>query len=120
VVRGGSRQVEDDSRMKSGERFVETEKLADAGGRDEALASKQKLRTELSRMIADLNEVRMRLDAVVRKFGEQPMDPYIGQGPDAERAQSEVSDRVEELRVELAKQLDRIRQKLVSRMPEEF
>jgi hypothetical protein len=116
-------QVEDDSRVKSGERrgdqSVATEELAASAGKDDAIATKTELRTELSRMIADLNEVRMRLDAVVRKFAEPPSDPYVDQGSDGERGRAEVSERVEELRVELARQLDRIRQKLVSRMPED-
>lgn len=68
----------------------------------------EKVRGELSSMISDLNEVRMRLDSVVRRLGQTDGD---GDLEGAERA------RLEQLRVQLSGTLDRIREKLVTRMP---
>jgi len=69
----------------------------------------QRVRNELSCMISDLNEVRMRLDAVIRRLasecGETPID-------------AQTRENAEDLRVQLAGQLDRIRQKLLARMPD--
>ena len=65
---------------------------------------------ELARMISELNEDRMRLDAVVRKLADSTRTA-LGEG--------ESVDHVEGLRISLATQLDRIRQKLVSRIPEQ-
>lgn len=61
---------------------------------------------EISRMIAELNEVRMRLDSVVRKIGDREGADILGDG------QGESVDR---LRLKLVDQLDRIREKLVAR-----
>ena len=63
---------------------------------------------EISRMISDLNEVRMRLDSVVRKLA----DSQRGDGKDAGSAET-----VEAVRVALASQLDKIREKLVASIP---
>jgi hypothetical protein len=72
-------------------------------------SERERMAMELSRMISELNEVRMRLDSVVRKLAE------------SSRADSDAEDGVEtleRLRLALAAQLDRIRYKLVARMPE--
>jgi hypothetical protein len=77
--------------------------------RAEEVAEKERMTMELSRMISELNEVRMRLDSVVRKIAE------------TSRAESDSEDgfeTLERLRMALASQLDRIRYKLVARMPE--
>lgn len=72
-------------------------------------SDQERLAMELSRMISELNEVRMRLDAVVRKIAETARN-------DAEPAES--VETLERLRLALASQLDRIRYKLVARMPQ--
>lgn len=65
---------------------------------------------ELSRMLSELNEVRMRLDAVVRKLAAST---WVS----AETRDS-LGD-IEALRLRLNSQLDRLRYKLVSQMPEQ-
>ena len=77
-------------------------------GKDEA---DEQARVEISRMISELNEVRMRLDAVIRKLA-------CGEENSARR--SPAFENAETLRVQLAGQLDRIRQKLLARMPGEL
>jgi len=61
---------------------------------------------EISRMIAELNEVRMRLDSVVRKIGDTGGADILS---DAH------GESVGTLRLRLVHQLDRIREKLVAR-----
>jgi hypothetical protein len=73
------------------------------------LPEKERIAMELSRMISELNEVRMRLDAVVRKLAETTRQ----ESPDDDTVET-----LERLRLTLASQLDRIRNKLVARMPE--
>lgn len=73
------------------------------------LPENERIAMELSRMISELNEVRMRLDAVVRKLAETTRQ----ESPDDDTVET-----LERLRLTLASQLDRIRNKLVARMPE--
>ena len=73
------------------------------------LSEKERVAMELSRMISELNEVRMRLDSVVRKLAETTRE---------ESQDDDTVEMLERLRLTLASQLDRIRQKLVARMPE--
>jgi hypothetical protein len=75
----------------------------------EDFTENERVTMELSRMIAELNEVRMRLDSVVRKLAETTRQ----EAPDDDTVEV-----LERLRLTLASQLDRIRQKLVARMPE--
>jgi len=82
--------------------------MLDSGSEREIL-EKERVAMELSRMIAELNEVRMRLDSVVRKLAETTRQ---------ESADEDTVETLERLRLTLASQLDRIRQKLVARMPE--
>jgi hypothetical protein len=79
------------------------------GGNERELFEQERVTMELSRMIAELNEVRMRLDSVVRKLAETTR---------RESADDDTVETLERLRLTLASQLDRIRQKLVARMPE--
>ena len=65
---------------------------------------------ELSRMIAELNEVRMRLDAIVRKLAQSAVELPTS---------AETVDDVERLRMRLVAKLDRIRDQLVTRLGEE-
>ena len=65
---------------------------------------------DLSRMISELNEVRMRLDAIVRKLATSALDV------DGSR---ETVDDVERLRMRLLGKLDRVREQLVTRLSEE-
>jgi hypothetical protein len=65
---------------------------------------------ELSRMIAELNEVRMRLDAIVRKLAQSAVEMPTS---------SETVDDVERQRMRLVGKLDRIRDQLVTRLGEE-
>ena len=79
------------------------------GLRTSEVSERERVAMELSRMISELNEVRMRLDAVVRKLADTTR----------EETSDDVSvEMLERLRLTLASQLDRIRQKLVSRIPE--
>ena len=73
--------------------------------------SDEDLRTEVSIMLSDLNEVGMRLDAVVRRLGAD------GPGVGADDPGEELA-RMQVLRVRLSSQLDRIREKLLARMPD--
>jgi hypothetical protein len=66
--------------------------------------------SELSRMISDLNEVRMRLDAIVRKLADSAVD--VPECP-------ETIAEVEQLRLRLLGKLDRVRESLVLRLSEE-
>jgi hypothetical protein len=75
----------------------------------EDFTENERVTMELARMIAELNEVRMRLDSVVRKLAETTRQ----ESPD-----NDTVEMLERLRLTLASQLDRIRQKLVARMPE--
>jgi hypothetical protein len=75
----------------------------------EDFTENERVTMELARMIAELNEVRMRLDSVVRKLAETTRQ----ESPD-----DDTVEMLERLRLTLASQLDRIRQKLVARMPE--
>jgi len=61
---------------------------------------------ELSRMISELNEVRMRLDSVVRKIGDTAAEALTEAGQ---------VESVNKLRLRMVDQLDRIREKLVLR-----
>lgn len=70
----------------------------------------ERLRADMSRMITELNEVRMRLDAIVRR---------LDTGGSPERSHADVAEQAERLRVRLAGQVDRIRQKLLERLPEQ-
>ena len=65
---------------------------------------------ELSRMISELNEVRMRLDAIVRKLATSALDVANSR---------ETVDDVERLRMRLLTKLDRVREQLVTRLSEE-
>lgn len=67
-------------------------------------------RAEIARTIAELNEVRMRLDAIVRKLLQST-------GPTTNH-RAAASD-LEMLRLRLLGKLDRIREKLVVRLAEE-
>jgi hypothetical protein len=78
-------------------------------GNERDLSDKERVTMELSRMISELNEVRMRLDSVVRKLA----DTTRQDSPD-----DDTVEMLERLRLTLASQLDRIRQKLVARIPE--
>ena len=78
-----------------------------AGGEDD-----ERLRTEFVLMLSDLNEVRMRLDAVVRRLGPSALGPEHRREHPGDEARS-----VERLRARLSSQLDRIREKLLARMP---
>jgi hypothetical protein len=78
-------------------------------GNERDLSDKERVTMELSRMISELNEVRMRLDSVVRKLA----DTTRQDSPDDDTVEV-----LERLRLTLASQLDRIRQKLVARIPE--
>jgi hypothetical protein len=73
-------------------------------------SERERIAMELSRMISELNEVRMRLDAVVRKMADTTRE---------ETSDDDSVEMLERLRLTLASQLDRIRQKLVARIPEE-
>ena len=79
------------------------------GVNDGDLTENERVAMELSRMISELNEVRMRLDTVVRKLAETTRE---------ESQDDDTVEMLERLRLTLASQLDRIRQKLVARMPE--
>ena len=80
------------------------------GLRTAGKSEKERVAMELSRMISELNEVRMRLDAVVRKMADTTRE---------ETSDDESVEMLERLRLTLASQLDRIRQKLVARIPEQ-
>jgi len=80
------------------------------GLRTSGVSERERIAMELSRMISELNEVRMRLDAVVRKLADTTRE---------EASDDDSVEMLERLRLTLASQLDRIRQKLVSRIPEE-
>jgi hypothetical protein len=79
------------------------------GSHERDVSEKQRLTMELSRMISELNEVRMRLDSVVRKLAETTRE---------ESSDDDTVEMLERLRLTLASQLDRKRYKLVARMPE--
>lgn len=79
------------------------------GANERNVSEKERVAMELSRMISELNEVRMRLDTVVRKLAETARQ---------ESPQDDTVESLERLRLTLASQLDRIRSKLVARMPE--
>jgi hypothetical protein len=79
------------------------------GLRTSGASERERVAMELSRMISELNEVRMRLDAVVRKLADTTRE---------ETSDDDSVEMLERLRLTLASQLDRIRQKLVSRIPE--
>lgn len=83
--------------------------MLDGGVNERDLPDNERVAMELSRMISELNEVRMRLDAVVRKLAETTRQ----ESPDDDTVET-----LERLRLTLASQLDRIRNKLVARMPE--
>ena len=74
----------------------------------ESDAAKKQETQAISRMISDLNEVRMRLDYVVRKLADTQRD-------DVEDPAG--AETVEAFRVQLAGQFDRIREKLVAKIP---
>jgi len=76
---------------------------------EQDFSQKERVAMELSRMISELNEVRMRLDSVVRKLAETTRQ---------ESTDDDTVETLERLRLTLASQLDRIRSKLVARMPE--
>ena len=61
---------------------------------------------EISRIITELNEVRMRLDSVVRKIGDTAGSDILGDGQ---------VENIDKIRMKLVDQLDRIREKLVER-----
>jgi hypothetical protein len=68
------------------------------------------IQAELSRMISELNEVRMRLDAIVRKLATSALDVANSR---------DTVDDVERLRMRLLTKLDRVREQLVTRLSEE-
>ena len=65
---------------------------------------------DLARMISELNEVRMRLDTIVRKLASSAVEVQDSR---------ETVDDVERLRLRLVGKLDRIREELVTRLGEE-
>ena len=75
-----------------------------------AAQAEDTVEADLSRMISELNEVRMRLDAIVRKLATSALDV------DGSR---ETVDDVERLRMRLLGKLDRVREQLVTRLSEE-
>jgi len=75
-----------------------------------AAAKATQAEADLSRMITELNEVRMRLDTIVRKLATSAVEL-----PDTR----ETVDDVERLRMRLVGKLDRIREGLVTRLGEE-
>jgi hypothetical protein len=74
----------------------------------ESSAAKEKETLAISRMISDLNEVRMRLDYVVRKLADTQRNDVEDPGG---------AETVEAFRVQLAGQFDSIREKLVAKIP---
>lgn len=71
------------------------------------LSEEEQASVELSRMITELNEVRMRLDSVVRKIGStNSLEIDIAE---------EDAGSVDVLRNRIVDQVDRIREKLVLR-----
>jgi hypothetical protein len=66
-------------------------------------------RAELTRTISELNEVQMRLDAIVRRLAESAV---AVEG-------AETAADMEKLRLRLLGKLDRIREQLVARLGEE-
>ena len=70
------------------------------------VAEKDKVCGELSHMIADLNEVHMKLDALLSKLSTS-LEPQAG---------DEGDEGVDELRHNFDQQLDRIREKLSERL----
>jgi hypothetical protein len=83
---------------------------ADPAVLERSPAERSDAAADLSRMIAELNEVRMRLDAIVRKLSQSAVEL-----PSSE----ETVDDVERLRMRLVGKLDRIREQLVTRLDEE-
>jgi len=79
------------------------------GTSEQDFSQKERVAMELSRMISELNEVRMRLDSVVRRLAETTR---------LESQDDDTVETLERLRLTLASQLDRIRRALVARMPE--
>ena len=73
--------------------------------------NEERLRTEFALMLSDLNEVRMRLDAVVRRLGPAVLG--------SEQSGTDEMRSVEQLRARLSGQLDRIREKLLARMSDD-
>jgi hypothetical protein len=73
--------------------------------------NEERLRTEFALMLSDLNEVRMRLDGVVRRLGPAALG--------SEHSCTDEMRSVEQLRARLSGQLDRIREKLLARMSDD-
>lgn len=75
--------------------------------RSALLAAKAESLAELTRTISELNELRMRLDAIVRRLKQTT------------NGDSEQAGEIETLRLRLLGKLDRVREKLVTRLSEE-
>ena len=67
---------------------------------------------ELASMISDLNEVRMQLDALIRRVATDVGEP--GQTPEHAALRSR---ELERFRFQVADRFDRLREKLVLRLP---
>jgi type II secretory pathway component HofQ len=99
--------------LSAGEPRDAAERLAEilngplAAAREENAVTE--VQAEFSRMISELNEVRMRLDAIVRKLAHSAFDA----------ASCETTDEIEQLRMRLLSKLDRVREGLVRRLSEE-
>jgi hypothetical protein len=90
-----------------GPRAAAKRRAAKAEREGEAASAAQ---ADLSRMISELNEVRMRLDAIVRRLASNAVE--------VPESSESVAD-VEQLRMRLLGKLDRIREQLVTRLSEE-
>ncbi len=88
-----------DTSEKSDQMKALSAEMSTGGGNEQASV-------EISRMITELNEVRMRLDSVVRKIGDTAGSDIFGDGQ---------IESIDNLRLKLVDQLDRIREKLVVR-----
>jgi hypothetical protein len=75
-------------------------------------ADDERAAMELSSMISELNEVRMRLDSVVRKIGVSAAEALMEAGSTGPAGPT---DSAIKFRLKMVDQLDRIREKLVLR-----
>ena len=75
----------------------------------------EQLRKELSVMLSELNELRMRIDAVVRRLADGDADAA---GADHASVSADELRSMQALRARLSSQVDRIREKVIARMPE--
>ena len=75
----------------------------------------KQLRKELAVMLSELNELRMRIDAVVRRLADGEADAA---GTDQTSVSADELRSMQALRARLSSQVDRIREKVIARMPE--